>query len=248
MAKYNLTEKKEKAATYRKLVRTSLVDELFEKIVHKMLVEQKYRDPDYSAKKLAEELGTNTRYISAVISLRFSMNYATLVNEYRIKEAMYMLIEKRYANMTMEDISRVVGFSNRQSFYASFYRIHQCSPRQYKINHAIPGGEDEEAAKKEAEKKKKAEQRKKEVLKRQEAAKKAAQRAKEAKKAAKLEADKLAKEKAAKEKAKLALKKAAEREAAKEKAKLAKQKEKEAARKLKEKEAAKKKAAATKKK
>ncbi len=138
MAKYNLTEKKEKAATYRNLVRAELVDELYEKILHKFVVEKKYRIVDYSAKQLADELGTNTRYISAVVSLRFNMNYSCLINEYRIKDAMYMLIDKRCAEMTMEEISAQVGFANRQSFYAAFYRIHQCSPRQYKLTHQIP--------------------------------------------------------------------------------------------------------------
>ena len=138
MAKYNLIEKKEKAATYRNMVRAELVDELYEKILHKFIVEKKYRDPEYSAKKLAEELGTNTRYISAVISLRFNQNYSCLVNEYRIKDAMYMLIDKRCQEMTMEEISAEVGFANRQSFYAAFFRIHQCSPRQYKLTHQLP--------------------------------------------------------------------------------------------------------------
>lgn len=153
MAKYNIVEKKEKAATYRKLVRAELVDELYEKIVHKLLIEKKYRDPEYSAKNLATDLGTNTRYISAVISLRFNQNYSNLVNEYRVKDAMYMLIDTRCADMTMEDISREVGFRNRQSFYAAFFRIHECSPRQYKLTHQIPGTETD-ADKKKGKKKK----------------------------------------------------------------------------------------------
>lgn len=136
MAKYNLSEKKEKKAAYRSLVRAELVDELYEKILNVFVVQKKYRDPEYSAKKLAEELQTNTRYISAVINMRFGQNYSCLVNEYRIKEAMYLLIDKRYANKTMEEISQMVGFANRQSFYAAFFRIKGISPRAYKDEHA----------------------------------------------------------------------------------------------------------------
>lgn len=138
MSKYNLVVKKEKAATYRNMVRAEMVDQLYEKILQKLIVEKRYRDPAYSAKRLADDLGTNTRYISAVVSLRFHMNYSCLVNEYRIKDAMYMLIDKRNEEKTMEEISNEVGFANRQSFYAAFYRIHQCSPRQYKLTHQIP--------------------------------------------------------------------------------------------------------------
>ena len=42
--------------------------------------------PNYSAKDLAKELKTNTRYLSAVVNSRFGMNYSRLLNEYRIKE------------------------------------------------------------------------------------------------------------------------------------------------------------------
>ncbi len=140
MSKYNITEKVEKNAAYRTLVKAELVDELYEKIVNILFVQKKYRDCNYSAKKLADEIGTNTRYISAVVNLRFHQNYSCLVNEYRIKEAMYMLVDKRYDDYTMEEISKTVGFANRQSFYAAFFRIKGISPRQYKASHQVAKG------------------------------------------------------------------------------------------------------------
>lgn len=135
MGKYNLTEKKEKNAAYRSLVRAELVDELYEKILEIFVAKKKYRDPNYSAKQLAEDLHTNTRYISAVVNIRFRQNYSSLVNEYRIKDAMYMLVDKRYLDKTMEEISAMVGFANRQSFYAAFYKHEGITPRAYRMNH-----------------------------------------------------------------------------------------------------------------
>ncbi len=132
MPKYNITEKKEKDATYRMLLRPELIDDLYEKILHKFVVEKKYRDPSYSARQLATDLETNTRYISAVINLRFQQNYSTLVNEYRIREALYMLIDHRYQDKTVEEIANEVGFANRQSFYAAFYRIKGITPKEYR--------------------------------------------------------------------------------------------------------------------
>ena len=88
MAKYNITEKKEKEAAYRSLVSPKLMDELEEKINNIIIIQKKYKDKDYSAKQLAEDLGTNTRYISAVVNVRFHMNYTSYVNQYRIQEAM----------------------------------------------------------------------------------------------------------------------------------------------------------------
>ena len=94
--------------------------------------QKKYKDATYSARALAEDLETNTRYLSAVINSRFGMNYSCLVNEYRIKEAMNLLVDKRYAAKNIEEISTMVGFSNRQSFYAAFYRIVGMTPKEYR--------------------------------------------------------------------------------------------------------------------
>ena len=75
MAKYNITEKKEKEARYRDLVSPKLMDEMKEKILNIIVMQKRYKDKDYSAKKLAMDLGTNTRYISAVVNVRFHMKY-----------------------------------------------------------------------------------------------------------------------------------------------------------------------------
>ncbi|MGN1253610.1 MAG: helix-turn-helix domain-containing protein [Prevotella sp.] len=144
MGKYNITEKKEKDAAYRTLVNPKLMDELERKINDIIIIQKKYRDKDYSAKQLAEDLNTNTRYISAVVNVRFHMNYTSYVNKFRIQEAMSMLVDKRYQDLNMEEISDMVGFSNRQSFYASFYKINGITPREYKLRRlqALPQRDD----------------------------------------------------------------------------------------------------------
>lgn len=132
---YNIKEKTEKNAAYRSLIRAELADELFDKILNIIIIEKRYRDKDFSAKELARMLGTNTRYISAVINSRFSTNFSCLINEYRVKEALHRLTDKRYANLTIEEIGSMVGFANRQSFYASFYRIMGETPNGYRKKH-----------------------------------------------------------------------------------------------------------------
>ena len=52
---YNLREKKEKKAAYRSLIRPELADELYDRILNIIVVQKKYRDPNYSAKDLAKE-------------------------------------------------------------------------------------------------------------------------------------------------------------------------------------------------
>ena len=130
---YNIIrDKQEKDAAYRSLIRAELADELYERILNIIIIEKRYRDKSFSAKELAKELNTNTRYISAVINSRFNTNFSCLVNEYRIKEAQHKLADKRFQEKTIEEIGNMVGFANRQSFYAAFYRIVGETPNGYR--------------------------------------------------------------------------------------------------------------------
>ena len=133
MAKYQIRELKVMEAGYRSLVSPRMMDQMQEQIMNIIVFQKKYRDKDYSAKKLADEIGTNTRYISAVVNTRFHMNYTQFVNSYRISEAMTLLVDKRYQNQNVAEIGDMVGFANRQSFYASFFRFRGVTPRQYRL-------------------------------------------------------------------------------------------------------------------
>ena len=131
MAKYNIREKKVKPATYRTAIKPEIIDSIYEQILRKMIVEKKYRDSTYTAKKLADEIQTNTRYISAAVSLRFQMNYAELVSGYRVREAISMMTDKRNRSLTMGEVAAACGFANRQSFYSALYRLQGETPKQY---------------------------------------------------------------------------------------------------------------------
>ena len=132
---YNIRERKIKSAPYRKLIRNELADELYDKILEAVVMQKKYKQPNFSAKDLAKSLNTNTRYLSAVVNSRFNMNFSCLLNEYRVKEAMHLLVDKRYVGRNIEEISAMVGFANRQSFYAAFYKILGITPNEYRKQH-----------------------------------------------------------------------------------------------------------------
>ncbi|HBF04727.1 MAG TPA: AraC family transcriptional regulator [Prevotella sp.] len=135
MAKYNIQPKKEKNARYQTLLSEETKDRLRDEILRLIVTERRYKDPTYNSKKLAADLNTNSRYISAVCATRFHKNYSELVNDYRVNDAMSLLTDKRYAKMSVEDISMMAGFSTRQSFYANFFKRIGITPRQYRLNH-----------------------------------------------------------------------------------------------------------------
>ena len=133
--RYNIKKRIEKRAAYRDLISVKLADSLYEKIFDKIIIQKKYKEPNYLAKDLARDLDTNTRYLSAVINSRFGKNYASLVNQYRVRDALHLLLDKRYASKSIEEISALVGFANRQSFYSAFYRNIGIAPNDYRKKH-----------------------------------------------------------------------------------------------------------------
>jgi AraC-like DNA-binding protein len=50
---------------------------------------------------------------------------------------MTILVDKRFQDLRMEEVSDMVGFANRQSFYASFYRVMGMTPRDYRMQHLL---------------------------------------------------------------------------------------------------------------
>ena len=137
MAKTDSQNKETYTPHYQILLSPKAMDEVFEKIMQRLVVEKKYRDPNYYAKDLAKDLGLNSRYISAIINLRFHQNYSQLINDYRIMDVKYMLKDIHFNKLKLEEISAMAGFSNRQSFYTAFFNRCGVTPNEDRLTHAI---------------------------------------------------------------------------------------------------------------
>ncbi|NDV80868.1 AraC family transcriptional regulator [Bacteroides sp. 51] len=129
---YNIRKYKEKKAIYRATIGTDLAEELYNQIFNIIIIEKKYKDPQYSAKYLAKLLKTNTSYLSAVISSRFGMNYPSLLNDCRIKEVLRLLTDRCYKDKKIGEIASIAGFTSRQSFYVAFYKHVGEPPNDYR--------------------------------------------------------------------------------------------------------------------
>ena len=117
---------------YRRMISTSMTKSLSQEILQMLEVKKIYRNANYTAKDMANDLQTNTRYLSAVVNSHFKKSYSSLINEYRIKEAVKLLTDKRHRENTIEEIALLVGFSNRQSFYAAFEKYVGLPPRAFR--------------------------------------------------------------------------------------------------------------------
>ncbi len=131
MTKYHVKEPKPRTATHQGIVNEEMTKTLKAKIMRLLVEKKKYKDKSYSAHRLAMDMGTNSRYVSVILREQFGMNYTTFVNKYRIAEAQAILSSERYDSLRVEEVSDMVGFSCRQSFYAAFYRFMGITPREY---------------------------------------------------------------------------------------------------------------------
>ena len=136
--KYQITELKKCTADYRNILGDERKDELHDRIMEIIVDDKKYRDKDYTASKLAADLGTNCRYISAGMTERFHTNFNGLMNKHRIDEAKTLLAEEEYRDKSISEIGEMVGFGTRQAFYASFYRFLNTTPREFRVKHLGP--------------------------------------------------------------------------------------------------------------
>ena len=117
---------------YRKKISTSMALSLSQRILYLLEEKKIYKDSTYTAKQMAVELQTNTRYLSAVVNTHFKKTYSSLVNEYRIKDAVALLADRSLRGNTIEEISAMVGFANRQSFYAAFSKYVGETPHSFR--------------------------------------------------------------------------------------------------------------------
>lgn len=117
---------------YLRRVPQKTLNALREQIWRVLVVRRMFRDKAFTVAKLAELLGTNTRYVAATIQLKWGMNYASFVNKHRIEYAKTLLRDARYANLTMQDVADMAGFANRQSFHSAFKKCVGISPKAFK--------------------------------------------------------------------------------------------------------------------
>lgn len=124
---------------YLNVLSPSKAEALSRDIADLLIVKRKFRDKELSAKGVAVMLGTNTRYVSITMQLRFHMNFSSFVNKLRVEDAMSMLADPRCEQLSIHDIYDMAGFSNRQCFITAFQKFCGMTPSQYRRTKTQPG-------------------------------------------------------------------------------------------------------------
>ena len=119
----------------RRQINPVSADEIVKKIHHVVFRQKRFKNRNFSITQLAEELSVPVYAISTVLNKHLGMNFTSYVNQFRVKEAMKMLRNKRYRELNMEDIGAMAGFSTRQSFYMVFSKMNNVSPHRYQTDY-----------------------------------------------------------------------------------------------------------------
>ena len=94
--------------------------------------EKVFLDPALSLQDLSKRLGTNRTSLSHIINTHLNQNFASLLNSYRIKEAVNLLSDPQHFNDKMEAVGEMCGYSNRQVFHAAFKKEMGITPSHFR--------------------------------------------------------------------------------------------------------------------
>ena len=129
----HLVDKQEDSAPkYQSQLDQESKDRLFERIKNVMNDIAIICKPDFSLQSLAEEVGSNYKYVSQVVNECYGKRFKQVLNEQRVLEACRILNDpNQSAHLTIEAIAANLGFNSRSNFTVTFKRITGISPSDF---------------------------------------------------------------------------------------------------------------------
>ncbi|MBQ8099260.1 MAG: helix-turn-helix domain-containing protein [Bacteroidaceae bacterium] len=109
-------------------------EHIYTMINQEIVIKERYLDPHFTATLLAKDLKITSKYISAIMSLRYHASFNTFVNKLRIQRVLYMLKDKRYNEIPTATIGMMCGFANKQTYYTAFSEYVGTTPANYRKN------------------------------------------------------------------------------------------------------------------
>lgn len=125
-------EQEENAPKYQGLLDQESKDRLFNQIKRVMDDMSIICKPGFSLQQLADQVGSNYKYVSQVLNECYGKSFKQVLNEQRVREACRMFNDtERYGNLTIEAIAANLGFNSRSNFTVTFKRITGISPSDF---------------------------------------------------------------------------------------------------------------------
>ena len=107
--------------------------DLIEKVQHKMLNQELYKQEKLTIGQLAEELNEQEYRVRKVINQEMGYrNFIDFTNSYRIKEASSLLTDKTQSNLTVLEIAYKTGFNSIGPFNRAFKQATGLTPTDFR--------------------------------------------------------------------------------------------------------------------
>jgi len=125
----------------KKKVSDDEVVEIIRKIEMHLLNEKPYLDKRFTLNDLSRQTGLSRNKLTFVINEVLEKNFYSLINEYRLREALEII--KTYGKkLTLDAVADRSGFHSRSSFYACFKKYTGQTPKEYftnlkQVNHPV---------------------------------------------------------------------------------------------------------------
>ncbi len=107
---------------------------LFDQLTELMTSKELFKRAELTLSELASEMGLHQKQLSFIINHFAGKNFFNFVNEFRVKEAQNLLLDERYAHLSVLGIAFEAGFNSKATFNASFKKVTGQTPRQFKTS------------------------------------------------------------------------------------------------------------------
>jgi len=108
------------------------VDELRSKLENTLENDQLYLDEDLTLLKLAEQLNSTDKKVSALLNQHMNVSFYDLINTYRVAAVKEKLGLEEFGKYSLLGIAQSCGFKSKSSFYRIFRKETGISPTEYK--------------------------------------------------------------------------------------------------------------------
>lgn len=84
---------------------------------------------------MANQFGTNTKYLTQMLRQEYDKDFSAYINELRINYIVGLLEnEPKYRQYKISYLAELVGYSSHSKFAAVFKKVKKCSPSEFISN------------------------------------------------------------------------------------------------------------------
>ena len=96
---------------------------------------EEFLNPKISATLMANQFGTNTKYLTQMLRQEYDKDFSAYINELRINYIVGLLEdEPKYRQYKISYLAELVGYSSHSKFAAVFKKVKKCSPSEFISN------------------------------------------------------------------------------------------------------------------